>query len=113
MLASTNRHDLIDPAMLRPGRFDFVIEMPKPDLKAREEIFKVHTRGKPLGKGVTPRSLAMETENIVGAEIASYCQKASLLAIREFLDSKEEDLEKFTIEKRHFSEAMQGTITHL
>ncbi|GHO58864.1 CDC48 family AAA ATPase [Ktedonobacter robiniae] len=113
VLASTNRSDLIDPAMLRPGRFDFVIEMPKPDLKAREEIFKVHTRGKPLGKGVTPKSLAMETENMVGAEIASICQKASLLAIREFLESKEEDLEKLTIEKRHFSEAMQGTVTRL
>jgi transitional endoplasmic reticulum ATPase len=113
VLASTNRPDLVDPAMLRPGRFDFVVEMPKPDLRAREEIFKVHTREKPLGKNITPRSLAMEAENLVGADIASCCQKASLLAIREFLESKEEDLEKLTIEKRHFEEAMKDMITRL
>lgn len=113
VLASTNRPDLVDPAMLRPGRFDFVIEMPKPDLRTREEIFKVHTREKPLSKNITPRSLAMEAENLVGADIASCCQKASLLAIREFLESKEEDLEKLTIEKRHFEEAMKDMITRL
>jgi transitional endoplasmic reticulum ATPase len=55
VLASTNRPDLIDAAMLRPGRFDFVLELPKPDLKAREEIFKVHTRGKPLGSEISGR----------------------------------------------------------
>jgi transitional endoplasmic reticulum ATPase len=110
VLASTNRSDLIDPAMLRPGRFDFVIELPKPDLKAREEIFKVHTRDKPLEKNITPESLARETDGLVGADIASICQKASLLAIREFLESEEEDIEKLTIEKKHFMEAMKGVI---
>ena len=113
VLASTNRPDLIDSAMLRPGRFDFVIELPKPDLEAREEIIKVHTRGKPLEKNITPESLARETEGLVGADIASICQKASLLAIREFLESKEEDLEKLIIEKRHFMEAMKGVTTPL
>jgi transitional endoplasmic reticulum ATPase len=112
VLASTNRPDLIDPAMLRPGRFDFVIELPKPDLKGREEIFKVHTKGKPLEKNITPASLARETDGLVGADIASICQKASLLAIREFLESKEEDLERLTIEKKHFMEAMKGAATH-
>jgi transitional endoplasmic reticulum ATPase len=112
VLASTNRPDLIDPAMVRPGRFDFVIELPKPDLKGREEIFKVHTKGKPLEKDITPASLARETDGLVGADIASICQKASLLAIREFLESKEEDLERLTIEKKHFMEAMKGATTH-
>ena len=107
VLASTNREDLIDPAILRPGRFDFVIELPKPDVKAREDIFRVHTRGKPLDKSVSLESLARETEGMVGADIASICQKASLLAIREFLERKEEDLEKLIIEKRHFLEAMR------
>ena len=106
VLASTNRPDLIDPAMLRPGRFDFVIELPKPDLKAREEIFKVHTKGKPLEKNISPESLAQQTDGLVGADIASICQKACLLAIREFLDSHEEDLDKLTIAKKHFTEAM-------
>jgi transitional endoplasmic reticulum ATPase len=112
VLASTNRRDLIDPAILRPGRFDFVLEIPKPDLKAREEIFKVHTRGKPLGKNITLEGLARETEGLVGAEIASICQKASLLAIREFLESNEEDLEKLAIEKKDFMEAMKDATTY-
>lgn len=108
VLASTNRPDLIDPALLRPGRFDFVIELPKPDVKAREEIFRVHTRGKPLARDISLPALAQETAGLVGADIASICQKASLLAIREFLTSKEEDVERFIIEKRHFMEAMQS-----
>jgi transitional endoplasmic reticulum ATPase len=110
VLASTNRSDLIDPALLRPGRFDFVLELPRPDVKAREEIFRVHTQGKPLAKDISLASLAEETDNMVGADIASICQKASLLAIREFLESKVEDLEQLTIEKKHFMEAM-GVLT--
>jgi len=107
VLGSTNRPDLIDEALLRPGRFDFVLELPAPDLKAREEIFKVHTKGKPLGNGVNLNSFAKETDGIVGAEIASICQKASLLAIREFLLAKEKDLKKLKIEKKHFGEVLK------
>jgi transitional endoplasmic reticulum ATPase len=107
VLGSTNRPDLIDPAILRPGRFDFVLELPRPDLQAREAILKVHTRGKPLGKNVSIESLARETEGLVGADIASICQKASLLAIREFLESQQEDVEKLVIGKKHFVEAMK------
>lgn len=113
VLASTNRPDLIDPALLRPGRFDFVLNIPKPGLKEREEIFKVHTKGKPLSKDVSLGSLAKQTEGLVGAEIASISQKASLLAIREFLGSKEKNLKNLTIEKKHFVEAIKnGTTNH-
>ena len=112
VLASTNRPDLIDPAILRPGRFDFVLEIPKPDLQAREEIFKVHTRGKPLGKNISLESLASETEGLVGADIASICQKASLLAIREFLESEEQDLEQLAIDKKYFVAAMKDATTN-
>jgi len=113
VLGSTNRPDLIDEALLRPGRFDFVLELPAPDLKARSEIFKVHTREKPLGKDINLNSLASESDGMTGAEIASICQKASLLAIREFLESKERDLKKLKIEKKHFVEAMKnGTTNH-
>jgi transitional endoplasmic reticulum ATPase len=107
VLASTNRPDLIDPAILRPGRFDFVIEIPKPDAQAREEIFRVHTHNKPLGRDVRLSSLTAETEGLVGADIASICQKASLLAIREFLESNEPDLEKLAIDNKHFMAAMR------
>jgi len=109
VLASTNRPDLIDPALLRPGRFDFVLKLLKPDLKAREEIFKIHTKGKPLGKDVSLNSLAKETDAMSGAEIASICQKASLLAIGEFLQNKEKDLKDLKIEKKHFMEARLQT----
>ena len=112
VLGSTNRPDLIDEALLRPGRFDFVLELPAPDLKARSEIFKVHTRGKPLGKDVNLNSLASKSDGMTGAEIASICQKASLLAIREFLESKEKDLKKLKIEKKHFVEAMKNGTTN-
>jgi len=113
VLASTNRPDLIDPAILRPGRFDFVLEIPKPDAQAREEIFKVHTRDKPLARNVRLESLAAETEGLVGADIASICQKASLLAIREFLESHEPDLEKLAIDRKYFMAAMKDATTHL
>ncbi len=102
VLASTNRPDLIDSAMLRPGRFDFVLEVPKPDHAAREAIFSVHTRGKPLGPDVSLRELAAATDGLVGADIASICQKASLLAIRAFLERGEEDLEQLSIGKQYF-----------
>jgi transitional endoplasmic reticulum ATPase len=110
VLASTNRPDLIDPALLRPGRFDFVLELPEPDVNTREAILRVHTRSKPLAKDVSLAELAQETDGLVGADLASICQKASLLAIREFLASPEADLEQFTIARRHFREAMKDVI---
>ena len=108
VLASTNRPDLIDPALLRPGRFDFVLNIPQPGLKQRQEIFKVHTKDKPLSQDVSLGSLAKQTEGLVGAEIASISQKASLLAIREFLGSKQKNLKNLTIENKHFMEAMKN-----
>lgn len=112
VLASTNRPDLIDPAILRPGRFDFVLEVPKPDERVREAIFKVHTKDKPLGENISLQNLAHMTEGLVGASIASICQKASLLAIREFLDSEEKDVERLIIEEKHFAAAMQDVMAH-
>jgi transitional endoplasmic reticulum ATPase len=111
VLASTNRPDLIDPAMLRPGRFDFVIELPRPDVLAREEIFRVHTAHKPLGRDVSLSALARATEGMVGADIASICQKASLLAIREFLEKKKTSVEELVIGREYFVEAMKGAGT--
>ena len=113
ILAASNRKDLIDPALLRAGRFDYVIELPKPDVKEREEIFKIHTKGKPLAEDVNLSLLAKETEGATGADIATICQMAGKLAIREFLESKGKDLKKLKIEKRHFVEAMKnGTTNH-
>jgi len=107
ILGATNRLELIDKALLRPGRFDFLLEIPKPDEKGRLEIFKVHTRGKPLASDVDIQKLARSTEGLNGSEIESICQQAAMLAIREFLVSKNKDLKKFSIKAKHFSTVLK------
>ena len=82
VLGATNRLDLMDPAVLRPGRFDEIVEIPLADEADRREIFAVHLRGKPLAKGITAKELAARTEGLSGAEIAWVCNKAALAAVR-------------------------------
>ena len=86
VIGTTNRLDLVDPALLRAGRFDFLLEVPKPDEKTRCEIFKIYTKEKPLGEDIDLKNLAKETEGLTGADIEAICQKASVLAIREFVE---------------------------
>ncbi|MBI4743330.1 MAG: CDC48 family AAA ATPase [Actinobacteria bacterium] len=117
VLAATNRLDLIDSALLRSGRFDLLLELPKPDKKTREEIFSIHTKGKPLAEDVNLEKLARETEDKVGSDIEFICRKASCLAIREYIESqksevrsqKSEETEKLElkISKKHFEEAIK------
>jgi len=116
VLAATNRLDIIDPALLRAGRFDFQMELPIPDAEARWEIFNIHTREKPLAADVELKALADATDGLVGADIEAICRRASMLAIREFLDkhstskpeSKKADFSKAKINNRHFEEAIRG-----
>jgi transitional endoplasmic reticulum ATPase len=82
VLGATNRLDMLDPAVLRPGRFDEVVEILMPDEKDRKEIFELHLREKPLASEISPGELASKTEGFSGAEIASVCNKAALRAIR-------------------------------
>jgi len=110
VLAATNRVDLVDPALLRSGRFDILLELPKPDDDAREKIFKIHTRHKPLAREVDLKELAAKTEGKVGADIEFICRKASMLAIRGFVNQKAGDGEQkaeLIITKRHFLEALE------
>jgi len=88
VLAATNRLDIVDPALLSPGRFEVLVELPVPDLEARLAIFRVHTRGKPLGPDVDLAELAECTEGLVGADIEGLCRQAAMLAIREFLEEQ-------------------------
>lgn len=88
VLAATNRIDLLDPALLRHGRFDLIFELPLPDKGARMEIFKVHTNGKPLSTDVDIEELAGLTEGFAGSEIEAVCREASLTAVREFMGSE-------------------------
>jgi len=107
ILGATNRKDMIDPALLRPGRIDMIIDVPSPDKDARLEILKVHTRGKPLSKDVNLSSLAMETDGLVGADIEFICRKAALIAISELVDKKVNDPKVLKITARHFHEAVR------
>lgn len=83
VLAATNRIDLIDPALLRSGRFDLLFELPEPNIEVRENIFRIHTCNKTLAKDVNLNELAIQTDGMVGADIEFICRKASILAIRE------------------------------
>ncbi|MDI3525806.1 MAG: cell division protease FtsH, partial [Candidatus Atribacteria bacterium] len=82
LIAATNRPDILDPALLRPGRFDRRIAVPRPDVAAREAILRVHLRGKPLAKDVDVRILARRTPGFVGADLANLVNEAALFAAR-------------------------------
>ncbi|MBI2836587.1 MAG: CDC48 family AAA ATPase [Chloroflexi bacterium] len=101
VLAATNRPDLIDSAILRPGRFDFLLDFPMPDEKARLEILKVRTRGKPIAADVDLGSLARDAHGFAGADLDAICREASLNAIRESIQSGSID-GKPEICQRHF-----------
>lgn len=107
VLASTNRKDLIDSAILRPGRFDFILELPLPDEKARQEIFRIHSQGKPVTDEVDIESLARETENLSGADIFAICHEASITAIGEHINSGVTD-GKLRISGKHFEIAIKS-----
>ncbi len=99
VIGATNRPDILDPALLRPGRFDRQVFVPAPDEKSRLEIFKIHTKNMPL-KGVDLKKLAKQTEGYSGADIESLCREAGLNALRENINAKE-------VVKKHFNGAME------
>jgi transitional endoplasmic reticulum ATPase len=90
VLAATNRADLIDPALLRAGRFDQILYVPPPDEEARLEIFRIHTKKNPLVKNVSLQKLAAETEGYMGSDIEAVCREATMLAIRKYIKNHEE-----------------------
>jgi transitional endoplasmic reticulum ATPase len=111
IIAATNRPDLVDPALLRPGRFDRLVYIPPPDLEARKAIFAIHTKGKPLGGDVNLDALAARSENYTGAEIAAVCNEAAMLSIRDFLAAggtlDEKYVKKLVLKKDHFERALE------
>lgn len=112
VLAATNRPDIIDPALLRAGRFDIQLELPAPDEKARRAQFEIHTRGKPLATDVDLDKLAVVTDGLVGSDIEAICRKASMLAIREFVGddtsgSLPQDVGAFKVSGKHFDQALR------
>jgi len=107
VLAATNRMDLIDKALLRSGRFDLLFELPPPDENTRAEIFRIHTKNKPLNDDIDIEKLATQTENMVGSDIEFICRKASMFAIREFIENKKTKENELKICRGHFEKAIE------
>jgi len=102
IIGATNRPDILDDALLRPGRFDRIIEIGLPDVNGREQIFKIHMSHMNIEKDIRPRKLAELTDTASGAEIKSICTEAGMLAIRgnrdivterDFIQAKEKVME--------------------
>lgn len=100
IIGATNRPDMVDTALLRPGRFDRIILTPVPNEKARLEILKVHTKNMPLSKNVNLAKLAKQTEGYVGADIEAVCREAAMISLRENMKSKE-------VTQKHFEDALE------
>jgi transitional endoplasmic reticulum ATPase len=100
IIGATNRPDIIDPGLLRPGRFDRIIVVPQPDKDSRLKIFQVHTKGMPLAKNVDLVKMSEITEGFSGADIQGLCREAAMNALREDLESKE-------VLKKHFDNALK------
>ncbi|MFW5746930.1 MAG: CDC48 family AAA ATPase, partial [Nanoarchaeota archaeon] len=100
IIAATNRPDIVDPALLRPGRFDRIILTPVPDDDMRGKIFRLHTKSMPLGSDVDLKALAVAAKGYVGADIEAVCREAAILALRE-------DIESNTVMQKHFDAALQ------
>lgn len=110
IIAATNRPDIIDPALLRPGRLDRLVYIAPPDEKSRYEIFKIYLSDKPLGNDVDIEKLSEDTENFTGADIAAVCNEATMLAIREYVNSgkstDEASISDLKVGYHHFRDAM-------
>jgi transitional endoplasmic reticulum ATPase len=126
VLAATNRIDRVDPALQRPGRFDFLVEMPVPDKAVRRAILGVQTRKTPLADDVDLDVLAAETEGYVGADLEGLCHKAAMLGIREYIESRQgdsptalsqkEDPNEFAelrVARRHYTDAYRDMSVRL
>lgn len=115
VLAATNRPDMIDAALLRAGRFDFIFELPLPDEKTRHEILAVHTRRKPLASDVDLEQLTVATDGLSGSDIEAICQRAALLAIKDFLETKADKRSetKLLIKTKHFDLALTNLTSKL
>lgn len=95
VIAATNRPDIVDPAVLRPGRFDRLIYVPEPDEKGRLQIFKIYTKNMPLAKDVNLEALAAVTKYYSGADIEAVCREAAMQALRRDINAKEVTMKDF------------------
>ncbi|NNL58379.1 MAG: AAA family ATPase, partial [Nitrosopumilus sp.] len=99
-IGATNRLDIVDEALLRPGRFDRIIEVPNPDTEGRQHIFDIHTKKKPLDSDVNIGKLVELTDGFSGAEIAAVTNRAATEALKRYVNSKTENVKSIKITQK-------------
>ena len=106
IIGATNRLDIVDEALLRPGRFDRIIEVPNPDSKGREQIFKIHTKKKPLADDVNILKLVELTGGFNGAEIAAVANRAATAALKRYVGGKLENIKEIKVTQQDLLDAI-------
>lgn len=106
IIGATNRLDIVDEALLRPGRFDRIIEVPNPDSKGRKHIFEIHTKKKPLENDVDIAKLVEITDGFSGAEIAAVANRAALAALKRYVGGKSENVKEIKIAHQDLLDAI-------
>ena len=107
IIGATNRLDIVDPAILRPGRFDRIIEVPLPDAKGRSNIFKIHTKKKPLAKDVDLEKIVERTDGFSGADIAAIANRAGIAALKRYVKGKSSSVKEIEITQNDLIDAIR------
>ena len=106
IIGATNRLDIVDEALLRPGRFDRIIEVGNPDSKGRNHILQIHTKKKPLGTDVNIKKLVELTDGFSGAEIAAITNRAALVALKRYVTGKSQNIKEIKISQQDLIDAV-------
>ena len=106
IVGATNRLDIVDEALLRPGRFDRIIEVPNPDSKGRQHIFEIHTKKKPLGNDVNIAKLVELTDGFSGAEIGAVANRAAIIALKRYVGGKSQNVKEIKISQQDLIDAV-------
>ena len=106
IIGATNRLDIVDEALLRPGRFDRIIEVGNPDSKGRKHIFEIHTKKKPLESNVDIKKLVEVTDGFSGAEIAAITNRAALVALKRYVSGKSQNIKEIKITQQDLTDAV-------
>ena len=106
IVGATNRLDIVDDALLRPGRFDRIIEVPNPDAKGRQNIFEIHTKKKPLSSDVDIAKLVDLTDGFSGAEIAAVANRAAIAALKKYVGGKAQNVKDIKISQQELIDAI-------
>jgi len=106
IIGATNRLDIVDEALLRPGRFDRIIKVPNPDTKGRQHIFKIHTKKKPLANDINIAKLVELTDGFSGAEIAAVSNRAAITALKRYVSGKSQNVKEIKITQQDLIDAV-------